>query len=213
MLPENGAVQRSGSPERPDSGISPESSDEFPAVPGTRAGTDPLSDNQRAYLTILFNKYRGPLYRYLTGLVSSHDDVGELVQESYLRLMRHTEAVRFEAVARSYLFQTATNLARDYFRRRASHRAERQVSIDEAMSLPSEEMSTERMAAWEQAVGTLRSAIQEMPTDLRDSFLLSRFEDQSPPEIAASLGVSRRTVERRLRQAMALLTERMRGVL
>jgi len=35
----------------------------------TRASADPLSDQEKAYLMLLFNKYRGPLYRYLCGLV------------------------------------------------------------------------------------------------------------------------------------------------
>ncbi|MGH2447094.1 MAG: hypothetical protein ACRDFS_00595, partial [Chloroflexota bacterium] len=39
--------------------------------------SDPLSDEERAFLTLLFNKYRGPLYRYLSGLVRSTEDVAE----------------------------------------------------------------------------------------------------------------------------------------
>ncbi len=56
----------------------------------------------------------------------------------------------------------------------------------------------------------LRTVIQAMPEEWRDVFILSRFDDQSPLAIAEMLQVSRRTVERRLRNALAFLTHSMR---
>jgi len=40
-------------------------------------------------------------------------------------------------------------------------------------------------------------------------FMLSRFRDKSYPEIAALLGISTRTVERKMSDAMATLGERL----
>ncbi len=171
------------------SGISAVCDTEAPdagSIDSQYSGRDALSDNQRAYLTLLFNKYRGPLFRYLNGLVSSPDDVRELVQESYLRLMRHTESVPFEAVARSYLFQTATNLAKDYFRRNVSRRRSQHESIDEAEGLHSH-LPAEHLAVWDQTMDRLRTVIQAMPEEWRDVFILSRFDDQSPLAIAEML--------------------------
>jgi len=174
---------------------------------------DPVSGAQRAYLTLLFNKYRGPLQRYLAGLVGSSDDAAELVQESYFRLMRHTEVTQLEAIARSYLFQTATNLARDYHRRRAVRRPELNVPIDEAAESLTDGTTPEGSLIWEQSVGAMRAAIRDMPDELRDVFLMSRFRRKTYPEIAELLGVSTRTVERRMSQAMQLLAQCLRGVL
>lgn len=88
------------------------------------AAADPVVQSQQAYVTLLFNRYRGALHRYLARLVSV-DDAAELVQETYFRLLRHGQMVQLEAMARSFLFQTATNLARDLRRRRSTHHAER----------------------------------------------------------------------------------------
>ena len=41
---------------------------------------DPLGEQEQSYLILLFNKYRGSLHRYLSRLVSSRDDVAEMVQ-------------------------------------------------------------------------------------------------------------------------------------
>lgn len=180
---------------------------------GRASERDPLSDSQRAYLTLLFNRYRGSLYRYLSGLVESTEDANDLVQETYFRVMRRgEEAVRFEAVARSYLFQTATNLAREHYRRRAARRADEHVSLDEAVGLPDDRVP-DQIVAWEDAIARIRRELAAMPPALRDILLLSRFQRRTCPQIAASLGVSTRTVERRLSQALDYLIARMRGVL
>src|SRR5690242_9674290 len=68
---------------------------------------EPLAEPGRLFLATLFHKYRGSLYRYLSGLVSSPEDAAELVQESYTRLLEHENVAQLEAVSRSYLFQIA----------------------------------------------------------------------------------------------------------
>jgi RNA polymerase sigma factor (sigma-70 family) len=173
---------------------------------------DPLSDQEKALLTLLFNKYRGALYRYLSGLVRPADDVAELVQETYFRIMRHTETVRFETVARSYLFQTATNLAREYYRRRSRRHWDQHVGIEEAEVLPSE-VAPEQDVLWEQAVARLKVQIKEMPRDLQEVLIRHRFQHETYPEIAKALGISTRTVERRLSDAVEFLAHALRGVL
>jgi RNA polymerase sigma-70 factor (ECF subfamily) len=182
------------------------------APPAASPIKDPLSAEERAYLTLLFNKYRGPLHRYLSGLVRSADDAAELVQETYFRIMRHTETVRFEAVARSYLFQTATNVAREYYRRRSRHHTAQHVDLDEAEAL-SDQLLPEQQLVWDDALLHLKRELRDMPLELRAVILLHRFQQQTYPEIAATLGVSTRTVERRMSQAIEYLTRRMRGVL
>jgi RNA polymerase sigma factor (sigma-70 family) len=174
---------------------------------------DAVSETQRTYLTALFLKYRGPLQRYLGGLVCSSDDAAELVQESYFRLMRHAEMTHVESIARSYLFQTATNLARDYHRRRAARRARMHVPIDDEATGVSDELTPEGTLIWEQSLSQLKAGLRDMPSQLRDVFMLSRFRQKTYPEIATMLGVSTRTVERRMCDAMAFLSKRIGAVL
>lgn len=198
-------VVASGAP--PASAVSPE-----PSEGEAACSADPLSDQEKALLTLLFNKYRSALYRYLSGLVRPAEDVAELVQETYFRIMRHTETVRFEAVARSYLFQTATNVAREYYRRRARRHTDQHVGLEEAEILPGE-IGPEQDALWEQAITQLKAQIKEMPRDLREILIRHRFQHETYPEIAKALGVSTRTIERRLGDAMEFLAHRLRGVL
>ena len=183
-----------------------------PSEGAADCSADPLSDQEKALLTLLFNKYRGALYRYLSGLVRPTEDVAELVQETYFRIMRHTETMRFEAVARSYLFQTATNVAREYYRRRARRHTNEHVGLEAAEILPGE-IGPEQDALWQQAIVQLKAQIKEMPRDLQEILIRHRFQHDTYPEIAKALGVSTRTIERRLSEAVEFLARRLRGVL
>ena len=55
----------------------------------------PTDASHRAYVTMLFNRHRVSLQRYLMRLVPP-DDAAELVQESYYRLLRHGGFVRVQ---------------------------------------------------------------------------------------------------------------------
>jgi RNA polymerase sigma-70 factor (ECF subfamily) len=169
--------------------------------------SEAVDHNAKLFLGSLFKKYRGSLFRYLRGLVPSADDAAELVQESYARLLRQSSVSQLEVVARTYLFQTATNLARDHFRRRLSRSLDSHCDIDD-VAIADRARNPEEDLAWHQTIAVIKDGIKHLPPTTRKIFLLSRFRNKSYPEIAAMLGVSTRTVERKMSEAMAALGER-----
>lgn len=171
-------------------------------------GDDPLSDHGEAYFTALFHKYRSSLFRYLTGLVSSPDDAAELVQESYTRLLQHDNVTQLEAVSRTYLFQIATNLARDHFRRRTTRRTSAHMDLDD-IEIADDHAGPEQSLVWDKTIESIKQGIKELPPMTRRIFLLSRFRGKTYPQIAALLGISTRTVERKMSEAMQVLAERL----
>jgi RNA polymerase sigma-70 factor (ECF subfamily) len=168
-------------------------------------------DARRRCLEQLFAEQRAPLLRYLTGLVRSKEDAAEILQESFCRLVRQERTQPDEPVAVGYLFQTATNLARDYFRRRSVRCGDRHVSLDEAREV-ADGTCVETAAMWEQALSAVRSGLREMPSELRQVFVLGRFQGRSNAEIATALAVSTRTVERRMGEAVDYLVTRVQDV-
>ena len=165
---------------------------------------DPTDEAQRAYLTLLFNKYRGALLRHVERFTRSPEDAADIVQDTYLRVMHRISIARFDAETRAYLFQTATNLARDHHRRQLfrSHRSLEEAPDD---SLQASEPTPEQRLAAGQIGEALGRAIAAMPTGTRQVFLLARVQDLPYEQIATRLGVGRRTVERRMAEAMTLL--------
>lgn len=171
---------------------------------------DPTDAAQRAFLTLLFNKYRGALLRHVGRFASSREDAADLVQDTYVRVMDRISMSRFDGEARAYLFQTATNLARDHHRRQKfrSHAA-----LDDAPedNLQACEPTPEQVIAADQVTAALRTAIREMPEETRAVFVLARSRELPYGDIAKRLGIGRRTVERRVAEAVAFLAGRLRG--
>jgi len=167
----------------------------------------PADPSHRAYVTMLFNRHRVSLQRYLLRLVPP-DDAAELVQESYYRLLRHGEMVKIDAMARAFLFQTATNLARDHYRRRASHRAALHVPIED-QEIIEDHLGPDAHLAGEQMRALLERAIADLPADTRTVFLLHRFRDLTYPQIAQLMSLSGRTVARKMAEAIERLSAAM----
>lgn len=169
----------------------------------------PTDAAQRAFLTLLFNKYRGALLRHVGRFVGSREDAADLVQDTYLRVMDRISVSRFDAAARAYLFQTATNLARDHHRRQR-FRAHAPLDDADESVMKARDPSPEEILAANQVTAALRAAIRDLPEGARAVFLLARTRELSYDEIAERLGIGRRTVERRMAEAMAHLAARLR---
>jgi RNA polymerase sigma-70 factor (ECF subfamily) len=171
---------------------------------------DPTDAAQRAFLTLLFNKYRGALLRHVGRFAASREDAADIVQDTYLRVMDRISVSRFDGEARAYLFQTATNLARDHLRRQ-KHRAHAALDDAPEETLGTGEPPQEEVLAAAQLTAAFRAAIAAMPEETRAVFILARSRELPYEQIAAQLGIGRRTVERRVAQAIAFLADRLRG--
>jgi RNA polymerase sigma-70 factor (ECF subfamily) len=172
----------------------------------------PLTPAESEFARELFELHRPSLYRYLVGLLPSQDDAREVLQETYLRLLRQRSFEHIRANARAYLFQIATNLARDLFRQR-THRAD--IAREGALRDP----DTTDWATWpdleltgEQLVQIIVAALEELPGPMREAVLLYRFRDMTHHEIAARLQLSTRTIERYIRDGLAHIARRLQEV-
>lgn len=171
----------------------------------------PLSRAETEFARELFERHQLSLYRYLRGLLASTEDAKEVLQETYLRLLRQPSFERLRANARAYLFQTATNLARDLFRRRSAKSLDVEAEMFAASGLDSPNWASwpEFALEGEQAGQIIIAALEELDTKVRAALLLSRYGDLAQAEIASRLGVSERTVERYIKEGLARIASRL----
>jgi RNA polymerase sigma-70 factor (ECF subfamily) len=177
-------------------------------APGART---PLTPAESEFARELFELHRLALYRYLVGLLPSKDDAREVLQETYLRLLRQRSFEHIRANARAYLFQIATNLARDLFRQR-THRAGmardalRHPDTTDWSRWPDLELTGEQLAQ------IIVAALEQLPGAMREALLLYRFRDMTHQEIAARMHLSTRTVERYIKDGLAHIARRLQEV-
>jgi RNA polymerase sigma-70 factor, ECF subfamily len=134
-------------------------------------------------------------------------EIDDEVQRTFITVARRLDDVRIGS-EKSFLLQTALNVAA-HARRTAARR--REVSADEAPELV--DLSTpEQLADRKRARRLLDQVLDEMETDLRTVFVLYEFEELSMVEIAGVLAIPSGTVASRLRRARGQFKERVRAL-
>lgn len=163
-------------------------------------GTPHLMDR----LTRSFMEARDDLLRFLRrrGRQKAAEDI---VQTVWLRLRERGDAQSWEE-PRAVLFTTAANLGTDIHRRETV--AERALSR-EAASADAIDPGLDPEAHAD-AVGQLErlaAALEQLPEQCRQAFLLNRLEGLTHARIATQLGVSTKTVQRHIERALRACVE------
>lgn len=120
-------------------------------------------------------------------------DIDDLVQESYSRVLRAKTSVPIGSV-KAFLFATARNLAMDHFRRHRKVGIDSLAEIDEITVLEDVPGVSETVGR-QQELELLTQAIQSLPERCRQVLTLRKIYGLSQKEIAAQLGISEHTVE------------------
>lgn len=148
----------------------------------------------------LYATHQGWLKLWLMRHVGCGDEAADLVQDTFIRVMqRQRREAGFSVIyPRTYLRTMANSLLIDYFRRRKVE----QAYIEALKQLPQEvSIDPADREIMLEALLRLDKMLDALPPVVRQTFLLSRLDGLSYPQIAVQLGVSSRTVKRYMQQA------------
>ena len=181
-------------------------------APGYRSmakKNEPVRDatsDRAAFVARLFEPLRQPLLRHLTDLLGRRDEAEDVAQETYLRLLGARDLDPAGARVRAFVFKVATNLAYDRFRQRRVRVVHDDAALERVVS---EGRPLEGVVAVEQALAIVKRTLLELKPRCREVFLLRAVEELAYEEIAARLGVSKRTVEREMQHALEACQRRV----
>ncbi len=154
-----------------------------------------------------FRTFLPGLVVYLSRFVTTREAAEDIVQDLFLALWRTRETLEVRETVTTYLYAAARHRALDVLKHeRVVQRWAERNAPSEVSPAPSPEratMLTELAAALDEAVATL-------PARGRTIFRLSR-EGLTYREIAASLGLSVKTVETHMHRALTALRVRLRS--
>ena len=155
-------------------------------------------------LTRSFLEARDDLLRFLRRRSRTHRAAAaeDIVQTVWLKLRERDDSQTWEE-PRAVLFTTAANLETDTYRREIS--AEKVFSSEAAdpeTACPRPDPEAQADAAGR--LERLTAALEQLPPQCREAFLLNRLEELTHVEIAARLGVSTKTVQRHIERALRL---------
>ncbi len=182
------AVPRSGSARRPLAAMSPRSDGDL--VDRARGGDDRAAEE-------IFRRHADLVSGIAARVLRSRVDAEDVVQETFIAVLGHLDALRDGDALRGYLAQTAVRACRRRLRRRKILSF---LSLDTA----EEDWGLEAMAADGVApevraeLGLLDAALASLPFEVRVAWTLRRVEDLPLDEVANACGCSLATVKRRV---------------
>jgi RNA polymerase sigma-70 factor (ECF subfamily) len=169
-----------------------------------------LREKDVALLQMLVEEYQDRLVRYLVYVLGRRDEVDDLVQETWLRVMERGRSYDGRSRFEPWLFTVARHLTIDYLRRR------REVSLDSeddagavVMTPVSSALSPFALAARTEDAERLAGALQGLQPIYREALVLRFMEDMSLQEIAAVVGAPVATVAARVYRGLAALRSQM----
>lgn len=165
----------------------------------------PASDE--ATMAALAREFRPSLLRYFSRRIRNQEEIEDLVQEVFVRLVRRRHALDMERV-RGYIFQTASSVLIDWLRQPAVRRAASHTPFD-ADEHGGHAFAPDRVLQGRQDLAQAMDVVAHLPERTHTIFILCRFEGMTYPEIARCLGISVSAVEKHMRRAMLALMERL----
>ena len=163
-----------------------------------RAGDEDAFDS-------VFRSHYAQLVRMAESVVRERALAEEIAQEVMLELWRRRESLEVEQTFRAYLIRSTRNRALNHIRH------ERIVAREAAFAAidPPSSPSAEDEVLGVELERAVHDAIAGLPENCREVFQLSREQGLKYVEIAATLEISVKTVEKRMGQALSELRQRL----
>ncbi|WP_372369660.1 RNA polymerase sigma factor [Candidatus Uabimicrobium sp. HlEnr_7] len=143
---------------------------------------------------VLLSRYQKPLYKFIFQMTVNENDSDDLLQETWLRVIRYRHTFNIEKKFSTWLFQIATNCTRDFFRKKKQIASLEEIEPTQCASKSSFENSE-----WASFL------IKSLPLHQREVIALKFFHEKKEREIAEILDIPLGTVKSRLHKAMHYL--------
>lgn len=176
-----------------------------------------LSGDTQAF-EVLVLRYRSPLYNLLLRSVRDPQTASDLLQEVFLRVIKRADKFHGSAKFSTWIFTIARNLTIDHARR-MQHRRHR--SLDVPLGAKEGEAPSANGTLVDRVVGTevvgeravdsqeiqrrVAAAVELLPTEQREVFLMRQLQGLAFQDIADVVGVPVNTVKSRMRYALERL--------
>lgn len=167
--------------------------------------------NQSAFRKI-FDEYYSLLCAIAYHYVRDTSVSQILAEDALLSVWDKHEDITFTTSLKAYLMRTVRNKSIDYLR--SSKIEESFINIDEAGNhcfIPDDELFEKYVLA--ELEQKIEEAINTLPDECRNVFIMSRYDDKSYQEIADYLNISINTVKYHMKHALSLLREELKDYL
>lgn len=161
-----------------------------------------LSKNNRIVFDFVFQYHYSGLCAYAESMIYNRVIVEDIVQELFVTLWVKSEQLVIEGPIKNYLFSSVKNRCLDYLK----HQKVKSQTIVKLMAkVPLNDETPENWIVQSELEEKIEECLQNLPSRCQQIFRLSRFKGLKNQEIAIQLGISKRTVELQISNALKIL--------
>ena len=157
----------------------------------------------------LYRLTRDDVARTLSHLIGRRADLEDLVQETYLKLLKAVPSFRAESQFRTFMYRVCANVALNHLR---WWRRRREDALEASADGISTELGPERAAEAAQASRLVHRALASLAAKKRIVFVYDELCGLGPEEIGQIIGANTNTVRSRLHHARAEFTQSLRVI-
>jgi RNA polymerase sigma-70 factor (ECF subfamily) len=140
--------------------------------------------------------------RYARYMLGEEEDAEEAVQDTFVRVWDHIEQFRLDARFEPWLFRILANRCRT-----ARERRRRREALVTTGELPA--VAAEATEASRDLMEEVEAALEELPSEQREAFLLRHVEDLSYEDMAVITGARLSALRMRVKRACDALRTRL----
>ena len=167
----------------------------------------------RTAFIALVQRHQTPLYNFAFRQLRVPSAAEDVVQEAFIRVVQNAADFKHEARFTTWVYTITRNLCIDQMRKRALRK---HASLDDARGADSDgptlgeltadqRANVEREATGDELKERIARAVDELPDDQREVFLMREVSNLPFKEIADITGVPENTVKSRMRYALERL--------
>lgn len=138
---------------------------------------------QEAAFRLLVDSYSERLYHQIRGMVDSHEDTNDILQNVLVKVWRYLGGFKRDAQLHTWLYRIAHNETLTFLKQRNRRSAD---SLDDTYDQPTADSYTDGDAIQQQ----LKRAIDTLPEKQKQVFLLRYYDEMPYEEMSEVLGTS-----------------------
>ena len=166
---------------------------------------DSLKNGNRKAFEQLFSKYSQKLFLFSTGYLKDKEEAKEVVQETFLKIWLNRHSLKTNTSFKAYLFTIAYNSICKSFNKKVKSNQYKYDIIDE---IEDDSSNVDYESNYERVILKLGLFIDEMPPKRKEIFLRRKQQGESIKQIAEKMGISTKTVENQITEAMNYIRTR-----
>lgn len=167
------------------------------------------------HFEILYGRYQVPIHNYIGKLIFDKEIVDDIFHEVIIKVYTNLSRFTPKTSLKAWIYRIATNVSINYIKRhryqeklllntRPKREGENREMID---MIKGKEHDIEEKLALDEIMEVVNLVVSNLPKELREVFVLKKYENLTYDEIAEIVGCSSRHVKTRMAKALHIIAD------